>query len=44
MFCDLNLDKARTYLEKKLGKALAKKREVKMEADAFLREVILNGV
>lgn len=44
LFCDLNLDKARTYLEKKLGKALAKKREVKMEADAFLREVILNGV
>lgn len=44
LFCDLNLDKTRIYLEKKLGKALPKKREVKMEADAFLREVILNGV
>ena len=44
LFRDLDLAKARAYLEKKLGKTLAREREVKMEADAFLREVILNGV
>lgn len=44
LFDDLDLDKARVYLEKKLGKTLVKNREVKMEADAFLRSVILNGI
>ena len=40
----LDISKARAYLEKKLGKILTKNREVKMEADSFLRNVILNGV
>lgn len=44
LFNDLDLGKARLYLEKKLGKVLIKDREVKMEADAFLRTVILNGI
>lgn len=44
LFNELDLGKARGYLEKKLGKVLMKDREVKMEADAFLRMVILNGV
>ena len=44
LFGDLNLDKARPYLEKKLGKILVKNREVKMEADAFLRSAIINGI
>jgi len=44
LFSDLDLDKARIYLERKLGKTLTKNREVKMEADVFLRSVILNGI
>lgn len=44
LFADLDVDKARKYLEKKLGRDLIKDREVKMEADAFLRNIILNGV
>ncbi len=44
LFSDLDLAKARVYLEKKHGKVLTKDREVKMEADSFLRNIILNGV
>ena len=44
LFAELDLEKARVYLEKKLGRTLSKNREVKMEADAYLRNVILNGV
>ncbi len=44
LFGTLDIAKARIYLEKKLGKTLTKDREVKMEADTFLRNLILNGV
>lgn len=44
MFVDLDLSKARVFLERKFGQTYVKDREVKMKADAFLRDTILNGV
>ncbi len=44
LFADLDIDKARVYLEKTLNRTLTKSREVKMEADSFLRGLILSGV
>ena len=44
LFSDLDVIKTRQYLEKKLHTTLIKDREVKMEADAFLRNVIINGI
>lgn len=44
LFSDLDVTKARDFLEKKLGKTLSKDRLVRMEADSFLRNIILNGV
>ena len=40
----VDISRARYYLEKHLNKTLKKDREVKMEADAFLRDLIINGV
>ncbi len=44
LFDQLDVAKARVFLQSKLGKTLDKDREVKMEADDFLRNIILNGV
>ena len=44
LFGELDVAKARVFLENKLGKTFAKDREVKMAADAYLRDVILNGI
>ena len=44
LISELDIDKARVFLEKKLGKTLEKAREVKLAADSFLRNVILNGI
>ena len=44
LFKDLEVSKARIYLEKKLSIKLIKDREVKMEADAFLRNIIIKGI
>lgn len=44
LFNQLDIAKARAFLESKLNKALVKDREVKMEADTYLRNIIINGV
>ena len=44
LFNGLDIDKARTYLESKLNKALPKIRDVKFEADTYLRRIIINGL
>jgi len=44
LFKDLDVSKARVFLEKRLNVVLKKDRDVKMEADAFLRDAIINGV
>ena len=44
LFKDLDVAKARVFLESKLGIVLVKDREVKIEADTFLRNIILNGI
>lgn len=44
LFADLDLSKARDFLERKFGETYTKDREVKMKADSFLRDVIRNGV
>lgn len=44
LFSELDVDKAKIFLEAKLGVVLTKKREIKMQADEFLRKVILQGI
>lgn len=44
LLINMDLSKARSYLETKLGRPLPKDRQVKMEADEFLRKVLLYGV
>lgn len=44
LFSDLNILKARSFMEKKTGQSLQKDRDVKMAADEFLRKVILHGI
>lgn len=44
LFDDLDLQKARMFLERKFGETYSKDREVKMKADSFLRSIIINGV
>ncbi len=44
LFKDLDVNKARVFLEAKLEKKLEKDRDVKMEADSFLRNIIIFGV
>ena len=44
LFADLDVEKARQFLEKREDKKLTKDREVKMTADSFLRNIILNGI
>lgn len=44
LFSTLDVSKARTFLETKVGGTFAKDREVKMEADSYLRNIIINGV
>ena len=44
MFDELDVDKAREYLEKKLSHQLPKRRDVIMAADEYLRNIILNGI
>lgn len=39
-----NVTKARVFLEKKTNSRLPKDRDVKMEADSFLRNIIVNGI
>ena len=44
LFSELDVGKAKTFLEKKLGHELPKRRDVIMAADEYLRNVILNGI
>lgn len=44
LFKQLDIGKARAYLEMKLKTSLPKDREVKMEADSYLRNIIINGL
>lgn len=44
LFDTLDLAKAKEYLEKELNKTLSTNREVKLEVDNFLRNIILNGI
>ena len=44
LFNELDVYKARTYLETKLNKSLPKARQVKVEADSYLRRIIINGL
>lgn len=44
LFAGLDITKSRVFLEKITGEILIKDRDVKIEADNFLRNIILNGV
>lgn len=44
LFDTLDIDKAKSYLEKKQDTKFANKRDVKIAADSFLRKVLLNGI
>ncbi len=44
LFSELDISKAKDFLEKKLGRELPKRRDVIMAADEYLRNVILNGI
>ena len=44
LFSDLDVDKAKDFLEKKLGHELSKRRDVIMAAGEYLRNIILNGI
>ncbi len=44
LISELDIGKARVFLEKRLGKPLVKAREVKLAADSFLRKIIIEGL
>ncbi len=44
LFETLDINKAKIYLEAKLNKHFTKNREVRLEADVFLRNILLNGI
>lgn len=44
LISELDINKARIYLEKVLLKSLPKPREVKLAADDFLRKIIKDGL
>lgn len=44
LFDTLDINKAKSYLEKKQDIKFANKRDVKIAADSFLRKVLINGI
>ena len=44
LIADLDIDKARSFLEKRLGLVASKPRQVRMAADEFLRKTIIEGI
>lgn len=44
LFDTLDIDKAKKYLENKLNTQFRNRREVKISADSYLRNILLNGI
>ena len=44
LMADLDIDKARVFLEKRFNKTFSKAREVRIAADNLLRTIIIEGL